>query len=191
MVKYVCLVRLRLESFAAWKLKHIPRDSNEKVDALAAVATSLPIKETIFLHVYLSPASSITTNQVNEINEACSSWMTPIVHYLSSGEFPDNRIEAHKVQVQAARFSLVNRQLNKRYIDGSYLKCLTSQQGQYVLAELHEGRCGNHPCGRNLAYRAHTQGYYWPTMRAYATAYVRKCTAANDKPPSQGCWLKI
>ena len=37
-------------------------DSNEKADALAVIAASLLIKETIFLHVYLQPASSITTN---------------------------------------------------------------------------------------------------------------------------------
>ena len=88
--------------------EHVPRDSNEKVDALAAVAASLPIKETVFLLVYLQPASSITANQVNEIDEACSSWMTPIVRYLSLGEFSDNWIEAHKIQVKATRFSLVN-----------------------------------------------------------------------------------
>ena len=97
MIKYVCLVKLRLESFAPWKLKHIQRDSNEKVDVLAAVAASLLIKETVFLLVYLQSASSITINQVNEIDETCSSWMTPIVHYLSLGELPDNRIEAHKI----------------------------------------------------------------------------------------------
>ena len=97
MIKYVCLVKLRLESFAPWKLKHIQRDSNEKVDVLAAVAASLLIKETVFLLVYLQSASSITINQVNEIDETCFSWMTPIVHYLSLGELPDNRIEAHKI----------------------------------------------------------------------------------------------
>ena len=32
MTKYVCLVKLRLESFMAWKLEHIPRGSNEKAD---------------------------------------------------------------------------------------------------------------------------------------------------------------
>ena len=79
MVKYASLVKERLESFSAWKLEHIPRDSNEKANALAVVAASLLIKEMIFLPVYLQPASSITTNQVNEIDEACSSWMTPIV----------------------------------------------------------------------------------------------------------------
>ena len=82
------------------------------------------------------------------------------MHYLSSGELPDNRIEARKIQVQVARFSLVNRQLHKRSLDEPYLKYLTTQQGQYILVELHEGICGNHPGGRTLAHKAHTQVYY-------------------------------
>ena len=52
MIKYVCLIKLRLESFAALKLKHIPRGLNERENALAAMASSLPIKETVFLPVY-------------------------------------------------------------------------------------------------------------------------------------------
>ena len=60
------------------------------------MAASLPIKEMVLLPVYYQPESLITTNWVNEIDEACPSWMTPIVHYLSSGELMDNRAEAHK-----------------------------------------------------------------------------------------------
>ena len=71
MTEYVCLVKLRLESFVAWKLKHIPRGSNEKVDALAEVAASLPTKETVLLLMCYQPESSIAANQVNEIKEAC------------------------------------------------------------------------------------------------------------------------
>ena len=41
-----------LGSFAAWKLEHIPRDSNEKANALEAVAASIPIREIMFLLVY-------------------------------------------------------------------------------------------------------------------------------------------
>ena len=82
---------------------------------------------------------------------------------------------AHKVQIQSARFSLVDGQLYKRSLGGPYLKCLTPEQGQYVLAELHEGICRNHPRGRTLAHRAHTQGYYWPTMKSDDADYVKKC----------------
>ena len=52
MAKYVSLVKLQLGSFVAWRLEHILRDLNEKVDALVAVAASLPIKEIVFISVY-------------------------------------------------------------------------------------------------------------------------------------------
>ena len=76
------------------------------------------------------------------------------------GELPDDRNKAQKNQVQSARFSLVNGQMFKWSLDGSYLKCLTTEQGQYVLAELQEGICDNHPGGRTLEHIAYTQGYY-------------------------------
>ena len=62
MAKYVTLVKQCLGSFPAWKLEHIPRDCNEKADALAAMATSLPITETIFLPIYYKSDSSIAKN---------------------------------------------------------------------------------------------------------------------------------
>ena len=65
MVRYVSLVKKWLGSFVAWKLKNIPRASNEKVDTLAAVVASLLIRETVFLLVYYQLASSITIDQVS------------------------------------------------------------------------------------------------------------------------------
>ena len=73
MTKYVSLVTLRLGNFVAWQLEHVSRDLNEKADALAVVAASLPIKETVLLSIYYQPESSITTNRVNEIDEVCPS----------------------------------------------------------------------------------------------------------------------
>ena len=127
MVKYVNLVKQRLGIFATWKLKHTSRDSNEKVDALAEVVASILIRETMFLPIYYQLTSSITIDQVSKIDKEFSSWLTPIMRYISSGELSDNRIEAHKIQVQAARFSLMNGKLYKRSVDGPYLKCLTTQ----------------------------------------------------------------
>ena len=119
MAKYVSLINLRLE--------HVPRSSNEKADVLTIIAASLPIKEAVLLPVYYQLESSITTSRVNEVDETGPSWMTPVVRYLSSGELPDNRADARKIQVQAARFSIINGQLYKRSLGGPYLKCLTQQ----------------------------------------------------------------
>ena len=101
--------------------------------------------------------------------------MNPIRIYIATGELPNDRGRAHKIQIQSARFSLVDRQLYKMSLGGPYLKCLTPEQGKYVLAELHEGICGNHLGGNTLAHRAHTQGYYWPTMKSDVADYVKKC----------------
>ena len=175
MVKYVLRVKQRLSSFPVWKLEHVPRDYNERADALASVAASLPLTETILLPIYYQPTSSIGSPQINQVDENTPSWMDPILLYLSTSQLPAKRDKAHKLQAQSTRFSLVNGQLYKRSLGGSYLKCLTPEQSQYVLAKLHEGICGNHPRGRTLAHKAHTQGYYWPTMRADAANYTKKC----------------
>ena len=163
MVKYVSWVKQRLSSFPVRKLEHIPKDSNEKADALASMAASLPIIETIFLFIYYQPVSSIVPPQVNQVDKDLPSWMDPITLYLSTGQLPSERGKAHKLQIQSARFSLVDGQLFKRSLGSPYLKCLTLEQSHYVLAKLHEGICGNHPSDRTLVHRAHTQGYYWPT----------------------------
>ena len=105
------------------------------------------------------------------------------MQYINTGELPDDRNKAHKIQIQSAIFSLINGRLFKRSLDGLYLKCLSTEHGQYVLFELHEGICGNHLGSRTLAHKAYTQEYYWPTMRSNAVNYVRKCDRCQRLAP--------
>ena len=156
MAKYASLVKQKLSTLTTWRLEHIPRGSNEQANALAAVAASLPITETIYLPIYYQLSSSISPTQVSQVEKSPPSWMDPIQLYIATGKLPDDRSRAHKVQIQLARFSLVDGQLYKQSLGGPYLKCLTLEQGQYVLVELHEGICENHSRGRTLAHRAHT-----------------------------------
>ena len=79
MEKYVSLVKQRLVSFSAWKLKHVLRDCNEKEDALAAVVGSLPMTDTVFLPIYYQSGSSIITIQISQVDEVSPSWMDLIV----------------------------------------------------------------------------------------------------------------
>ncbi|KAL6327681.1 hypothetical protein AAG906_022621 [Vitis piasezkii] len=52
--------------------------------------------------------------------------------------------------------------LYKRSFTGPYLQCLSHLEAQYVLAELHEGVCGNHSGGRSLAHRANGKDIIGP-----------------------------
>ena len=69
MEKYASLVKHKLSTLSAWKLEHFPRDSNERADALAAMAASLPIKEIIYLPIYYQPGSFILRAQLSQIEE--------------------------------------------------------------------------------------------------------------------------
>ena len=97
MAKYAFLVKQKLSTLSAWRLEHVPKDRNEKVNALAVVAASLPVKETIYLPIYYQTYSSILHTQVSQIKEAPLSWMDPIRLCITKGELPDDRNRAHKI----------------------------------------------------------------------------------------------
>nr|CAN71502.1 hypothetical protein VITISV_021013 [Vitis vinifera] len=163
------------------------RADNRRADALAGIAASFPIKEAILLPIHVQPnpfVAEISTCNTIEANQADDQeWTYDIAEYLQTGTLPGDLKQAHKVRVQAACFTLIGGHLYKRSFTGPYLRCLGHSEAQYVLAELHEGICGNHSGGRSLAHRAHSQGYYWPTMKKDAAAYVKRCDKCQRYAP--------
>nr|CAN72897.1 hypothetical protein VITISV_003776 [Vitis vinifera] len=179
MAQYLAKVRNTLQQFTEWAIEKVRRVNNRRADALAGIAASLPIKEAILLLIHVQPNPSvaeISTCNTIETNQADGQeWTNDITEYIRTGTLPGDLKQAHKVRVQAARFTLIGGHLYKRSFTGPYLRCLGQSEAQYVLAELHEGICGNHSGGRSLAHKAHSQGYYWPTMKKDAAAYVKRC----------------
>ena len=164
MTRYLKKVRDILQRFTEWIIEKIKRTENGRADALAGIVASLLIKEAILLpiHVQTNPpvaeTSTCSTIEARQAND--QEWTNNITEYLRIGTLPEDPKQAHKVRVQAARFTLRGGHLYKRSFTGPYLRCLSHSEAQYVLAELHEGICGNHLGGRSLAHRAHSQGYY-------------------------------
>ena len=58
---------------------------------------------------------------------------------------------------------------------GAYQLCVHSKTAMGLLAELHEKVYGSYTGGQSLAYRAITQGFWWPSMQRDSTEYVEKC----------------
>ena len=130
-----------------------------------------------------SVAETSTCNTI-EANQADSQeWTEDIIRYLWTSTLPEEPKQAHKIQVHAARFTLIGGHLYKRSFTCPYLRCLNHSEALYILAELHEGVCGNHSGGRSLAHKAHSQGYYWSTMKKDAAAYVKKCDKCQKHAP--------
>ena len=187
MTRYLTKVRDTLQRFTEWTIEKIRKTENGRADALAGIAASLPIKEAILLPIHVQTNPSVTeTSTCNTIETSqadTQEWTNNITEYLRTGTLPGDPKQAHKVRVQAARFTLIGGHLYRQSFTGPYLRCLSHSEAQYVLAELHEGVCGNHSGGRSLAHRAHSQGYYWPTMKDDAAAYVKKCDKCQRHAP--------
>ncbi|KAL6348522.1 hypothetical protein AAG906_013142 [Vitis piasezkii] len=144
MAHYLNGVESCLAKLSYWRVKCIPHEENGEAEALVGVVATLPITESIMLSVYVHDVVHIGIG------------MHPIANYPCIGEVSNDGKQTYKLCIQVARFTLINDQLYKRFFRGPYLKCLINLKAQYVLDELHEGECENHPGGRTLAYRAYS-----------------------------------
>lgn len=100
--------------------------------------------------------------------------MDPIIEFLK-GIQPDDQSEIKKLQRKAAHYLLQGEKLYKRGYSLPLLKCLTPDEADYVIREVHEGICGDHVGARTLMRKIVRQGYYWPSISKYAKTFVRKC----------------
>ena len=79
---------------------------------------------------------------------------------MKNGVLPDGKEAARKLKVQAARFVLIKYVLYKRGFSHPYLRCLGTEEADYVMREIHEGIYGNNSGSRSLVHKLVRAGYY-------------------------------
>ncbi|CAA0817430.1 RNase H family protein, partial [Striga hermonthica] len=175
---YLALAKKKLSKFAA-EVEHIPRTLNVQADALSRLASSTGMESMEYVQVGQQEQPSTCLSEVTVLDPATSqnspTWMDPIIRYLETGALPANPKEARALRIRAARYTLDNGILFKRGYSTPLLKCVNESDSRYILEEFHEGVCGSHPGAQALSYKVLRQGYYWPTLKTDAAAWVRKC----------------
>ena len=131
------------------------------------------VSEQVLSFVQVSSLIYDRTN-VQEMNSE-KNWTTPLIAYLRSGILPDRKDATRKLKVQASQFVIIRDVLYKRGFSRPYLRCLSHEEAEYMMREVHEGICGNHSEARSLVHKLIRVGYYWPTMLKDAQAYVKTC----------------
>ncbi|GFS42946.1 hypothetical protein Acr_00g0082720 [Actinidia rufa] len=130
----------------------VGREFNAHADALASLASIFEgdIGRTVAVEVISVPSIKETQISVLVNTELGPSWMDPIVNYMQTDQLSDDKREAHKIRIKAARFWISpSEDLYKRSYQSPYLLCV-------------------HP---SLV----KDGYWWPYMQKDAQIYVRKC----------------
>ncbi|XP_026398832.1 uncharacterized protein LOC113294664 [Papaver somniferum] len=116
--------------------------------------------------------------------ENASDWRQPYIRYLTTSELPEDEKLASKVKKNAWRYSMIEGELYRKPVAlEPFLRCISAEEGQQILAEAHEGICGNHSGGRSLAHMILAQGYFWPYMQKDAKEYAQKGVPCQEHAP--------
>ncbi|KAK3042688.1 hypothetical protein RJ639_000940 [Escallonia herrerae] len=183
MAQYLQEVETEAAKFKNFTIRHIPRDQNAQADLLSKL-TSTDISEfSRAIYIEFLRERSIQLSKEIDVREYEPCWMDPIIQFFVSGTLPSERSEARNLCAKAARFALVDGVLYKKSFSLPYLKCLSPKEADYALREVHEGICGLHLGGRNLAHKILRQGYYWPGMHKEAISFTRRCDQCQKFAP--------
>nr|XP_009387990.1 PREDICTED: uncharacterized protein LOC103974826 [Musa acuminata subsp. malaccensis] len=138
MAKYLAQVRDLTAKFPYFMLSNVPREENERADALAKLASKLTCEARLEVEELPARAIEVATTAPGS---APITWVQELLRF-KRGPSPTPSYDAWS---------------------------------QTILAEIHEGVCGEHSGGQTLAHKILRQGYYWPTMCRDAKAYVQRC----------------
>ncbi|RVW17978.1 hypothetical protein CK203_115725, partial [Vitis vinifera] len=122
--------KLRIYSDSQLVVKHVQEEYEAKDARMARYLAKLPPshqRSHSIAHTYATQPSvaEISTCNTIETNQADGQeWTYDITEYIRTGTLPGDLKQAHKVRVQAARFTLIGGHLYKRSFTRPYLRCL-------------------------------------------------------------------
>jgi len=70
---------------------------------------------------------------------------------------------------------LVGDELFRRGYSRPLLNCINLHQVDYIIRNLHEGICEYHSESSTIIARVLRVYYFWPTIEANCTKYIKKC----------------
>ncbi|KAK0593290.1 hypothetical protein LWI29_034321 [Acer saccharum] len=153
MITYLELARELLERFKEYRIVHVPREENEKADALAKLASAtINIWPNNISMIRLLQPSIVKTKEVGAVFGERDSWITPIKEYLVNDILPSDPLEAKRLKYRATRYSVLNGELYKRDT---------------------RGHC------RDVSGLKKQKGFYWPTLFADSKRVAARCEACQ------------
>ena len=103
-------------------------------------------------------------------------WRVPFIKYLTDGSDYTDRAENERLMWRSKQYLLVDGKLwRKNAKEEILMKCITQEDGEHLLDQIHSGSCVNHVALRTLVSKAFRVGFYWPLAVANAEKLVRHC----------------
>ncbi|KAK0587228.1 hypothetical protein LWI29_019474 [Acer saccharum] len=178
MIAYLDIAKKLLIKFKIYKIFQIPREENEKADALSKLASAtMSIRSKAIPVAHLARLSTVKPKEVmvSEIRPVQGDWTTQLRKYLEENILPEDAVEANRVKYKSTRYTILRGELYRRGFSKVLQRCIAGEETKKILKDVHSGVCGNHTGGKSLAHKVLRQGFYWPTLFAEAQQFAESC----------------
>ncbi|XP_020155589.1 uncharacterized protein [Aegilops tauschii subsp. strangulata] len=199
MTDYCNTVKKLEKHFEGLELHHVPRLKKQAVDDLAKMGStwkvvpknvflehlhSPTIKEDPFVEEPPQPVGPSNPTEVDiptvidlvqEILIITPEWTEPYLAYLLRKELPKDEDEACQITHQSKAFTVMGDQLYKKITTRVTQRCISPEEGQQILQEIHSGTCGHHASSGSLVAKPFRAGFYWPRANEAARDIVDQC----------------
>ena len=93
------------------------------------------------------------------------------------GMLQEKEEDAERMARQATTYCIQDGELYRKRPNDVSLRCISREQGNELLADIHDGDCGHHSSSWTLVGKAFRSGFYWPTTLNDAIELVKACEA--------------
>jgi hypothetical protein len=119
---------------------------------MKVAACNNPLPADVFLQTVTNALVKIIEPEPRVINTIQGKdWWASIIAYLCHFYEPDNIVEQTRIQQRAQSYQIVDKDLYKISVSGPLLRCVSKDEGQQILLEIHAGVYGGHIGARALA----------------------------------------
>jgi len=172
--------------FKGYQVEHIDHRKNEAADGLSQLGSQRkPVPPNTFLDVLYNPSVKLPTEEDLAIPDPeaqlvaalhiIPDWTVPYLVYMTRGELPEDETMARQITWRSKSMMIINGELHHCSVTGAFQHCISPEEGQEILREIHEGDCGHHAGSKSLVAKALRHGFYWLTAHADAEDLVSKC----------------
>jgi hypothetical protein len=164
-------------SFEGFSIKNIPRGEHEHADLVAkSAAQGLPLHSEVFFETIKAPSIELMERAMLTILLVHSEdWRTEIISFLQGNRLSNDEAYNKRMEARTRSYVIIEGELYKHRVCSPLLKCLSKNEGQELMKEIHAGLYGAHIGSRPLLGKVFRQGFYWSKAASDAADLVHKC----------------
>jgi hypothetical protein len=121
-----------------------------------------------------------STAEPEEVMMIEETWIQPYLAYMINRTLPEVPVKARRIIRRSKAFVIVQGKLYKKIITGILQRCVTPQEGQDILKDIHAGVFGHHASSRAIAAKDFRAGFYWLMAIEDAKHIVQRCEACQQ-----------